>query len=186
MQPITVARSVFAHDLGGIAQIKSPGLIVLDAGASLYIEAHHKLGERLKRRSRICPRPLVVDRFLGLHLGKKKMARLHFRQLVLAGLFILGLTTGGFAQPTKTPANKDELSADEQQIRQSVVAFVEQYNAHQADKLAALKHVVSPDSRATPESQLQGAMQRIPVADQDSATRPATASSMLHGLFGMF
>ena len=49
----------------------------------------------------------------------------------------------GTAQPQKTAAPSG-VSADEQQIRQGVVAFVEQYNAHKADALAAL---FAPDAR---------------------------------------
>ena len=36
------------------------------------------------------------------------------------------------------PSAEPAVSADEQQIRQGVVAFVEQYNAHKADAVAAL------------------------------------------------
>ena len=35
-------------------------------------------------------------------------------------------------------AVKPDLSADEQQIRQGVIAFVKEYNAHKADAVAAL------------------------------------------------
>src|SRR5262252_4448601 len=43
----------------------------------------------------------------------------------------------GTAQPQKSVAQPG-VSADEQQIRQGVVAFVEQYNAHKADAVTAL------------------------------------------------
>jgi uncharacterized protein (TIGR02246 family) len=72
------------------------------------------------------------------------MARLQPSQLILAGLLTVGAAIGAVAQPTKTPPNKGELSADEQQIRQSVVAFVKHYNAHKVDELAAL---FAPDAR---------------------------------------
>jgi uncharacterized protein (TIGR02246 family) len=49
-----------------------------------------------------------------------------------------------FAQQRKAPAENKPSNGDEDQIRRSVVAFVEQYNAHKADGLAAL---FAPDAR---------------------------------------
>jgi uncharacterized protein (TIGR02246 family) len=75
------------------------------------------------------------------------MARFHQCRFLFAGLLFFGATTGAIAQQPKVArprVEKAELSADEQQIRQAIVAFVEQYNAHQADKVAAL---FAPDAR---------------------------------------
>jgi len=54
------------------------------------------------------------------------------------------LITAGVAQQPRPTAGEPAISADEQQIRQGVVAFVEQYNAHKADAVAAL---FAPDAR---------------------------------------
>ncbi len=48
------------------------------------------------------------------------------------------------AQQAKTATGDAQLSPDEKQIRQGVIAFVEQYNAHKADELATL---FWPDAR---------------------------------------
>jgi uncharacterized protein (TIGR02246 family) len=62
----------------------------------------------------------------------------------LVVLLILAAATIGLTQqPQRTPAEPG-ISADEQQIRQGVIAFVEQYNAHKADAVAAL---FAPDAR---------------------------------------
>jgi uncharacterized protein (TIGR02246 family) len=49
-----------------------------------------------------------------------------------------------FAQQRKAPAENKPSNGDEDQIRRSVVAFVDQYNAHKADGLSAL---FAPDAR---------------------------------------
>src|SRR6476646_7814779 len=62
----------------------------------------------------------------------------------LVVLLILAAATIGLTQqPPRTPAEPG-ISPDEQQIRQGVIAFVEQYNAHKADAVAAL---FAPDAR---------------------------------------
>ena len=58
-------------------------------------------------------------------------------RLVLAAILALS-ADAAFSQQVKAPAIDDGLSADERQIRQAVAAFVEQYNAHRADAVAAL------------------------------------------------
>ncbi len=60
-------------------------------------------------------------------------------------LLVLSLATAhAIAQREKAPAETKQSNADEDQIRTSVVAFVEQYNAHKADGLAAR---FAPDAR---------------------------------------
>jgi uncharacterized protein (TIGR02246 family) len=72
------------------------------------------------------------------------MNQFHFPRLVLAATLIVALAGGAIAQQPKAASAEGRLSPDEQQIRQAVVAFVEQYNAHQADALAAM---FAPDAR---------------------------------------
>jgi uncharacterized protein (TIGR02246 family) len=57
---------------------------------------------------------------------------------IIVLLFLVLATAHAVAQRGKAPAEAQQSNADEEQIRQSVVAFVEQYNAHKADALAAL------------------------------------------------
>ncbi|MCI0362078.1 MAG: SgcJ/EcaC family oxidoreductase [Planctomycetaceae bacterium] len=57
--------------------------------------------------------------------------------LTLASLLLLG-GVPCLAQQPRTATATQSISPDEQQVRQSVVAFVERYNAHQAAELAAL------------------------------------------------
>ncbi len=60
-------------------------------------------------------------------------------------LSFLGMSAiGTLAQQRNAPAETKQSNADEEQIRTSVVAFVEQYNAHKPDALAAL---FAPDAR---------------------------------------
>lgn len=71
---------------------------------------------------------------------------LQIPRLVFAAMLIVFATPYAFAQqPEESPTNA-KLSPDEKQIRESVVAFVEHYNAHDADKLTAL---FAPDARMT-------------------------------------
>ena len=67
----------------------------------------------------------------------------HWRWGLVVCLVTVLITTGVAQQPRPT-AGEPAISADEQQIRQGVVAFVEQYNAHKADAVAAL---FAPDAR---------------------------------------
>jgi uncharacterized protein (TIGR02246 family) len=62
---------------------------------------------------------------------------------ILLGAFLLHAVCA-FAQAPDAPSPKPVLSADEQQIRQSVEAFVKQYNSHKAGEVAAL---FAPDAR---------------------------------------
>jgi uncharacterized protein (TIGR02246 family) len=57
---------------------------------------------------------------------------------------ILLATSRVFSQQPKESKADPSLSPDEKQIRQAVVAFVEHYNAHKPDKVAAL---FAPDAR---------------------------------------
>jgi uncharacterized protein (TIGR02246 family) len=66
---------------------------------------------------------------------------------LLPGLCVLAVAAYCLAQqpkPKGTEPAKPSISADEQQIQKSVVAFVEQYNAHKADAVTAL---FAPDAR---------------------------------------
>jgi uncharacterized protein (TIGR02246 family) len=64
----------------------------------------------------------------------------------LTALFALTAVTSALAQRPATPRAKAEntVSPDEQAIRKAVTAFVEQYNAHNADGVTAL---FAPDAR---------------------------------------
>jgi len=65
------------------------------------------------------------------------MRREFFRNL-FGVLLVLGGVAGAAAQEAARRATSEAPSADEQQIRAAVVAFVEKYNAHQAAEVAAL------------------------------------------------
>ncbi len=66
------------------------------------------------------------------------MARFRAPGPLLVLLVLVGVQTIALTQPPQRPPADVGVSADEQQIRQGVIAFVEQYNAHQADAVAAL------------------------------------------------
>ena len=67
------------------------------------------------------------------------MNRIHASRLLLAALAVaLVAIAGALAQQPKTQPKKSGEPSDEDQIRKGVVAFVEQYNAHKAEDLAAL------------------------------------------------
>jgi uncharacterized protein (TIGR02246 family) len=72
------------------------------------------------------------------------MIAIHPPRIVLVALMILWATSRALAQQPRESQADPSLSPDEKQIRQAVVAFVEQYNAHQADKVVAL---FAPDAR---------------------------------------
>jgi len=74
----------------------------------------------------------------------KIMNRLHTVFLMMAALLILGAATSALAQQPAKAESEPALSADEQAIRKSAVDFVEQYNEHKPEALAAL---FSPDAR---------------------------------------
>lgn len=57
---------------------------------------------------------------------------------MLFAVACLASTALAIAQQPNESGSDDSLSPDEVQIRKSVIAFVEQYNAHDADKLAGL------------------------------------------------
>jgi uncharacterized protein (TIGR02246 family) len=63
---------------------------------------------------------------------------------LLVVLLLVAAQTIALTQQPQKSAAPPGVSADEQQIRQGVVAFVEQYNAHKADALASL---FAPDAR---------------------------------------
>jgi uncharacterized protein (TIGR02246 family) len=71
------------------------------------------------------------------------MIQFHLLRPVLGALVLCAAGTA-FAQQRTAPKAETTITPDEQQIRQGVVAFVEQYNAHKADALAAL---FAPDAR---------------------------------------
>jgi len=56
----------------------------------------------------------------------------------LVVLLLIAAQTIALTQQPQSPSAEPAVSVDEQQIRQGVVAFVEQYNAHKADAVAAL------------------------------------------------
>jgi uncharacterized protein (TIGR02246 family) len=62
----------------------------------------------------------------------------------LAATLVVAAAASTLAQQPKSPSAEKAASADEQAIRKAVVAFVEQYNAHKADAVAAL---FAPDAR---------------------------------------
>lgn len=69
------------------------------------------------------------------------------RALFLSGLplsLVLALAPCAFAQVASTFAPAPAVGKDEEVVRQGVVAFVQSYNAHQVDTLAAL---FAPDAR---------------------------------------
>ena len=61
-----------------------------------------------------------------------------------ASLIVIAATQAWAQPPARTTKTANAASADEQAIRKAVQAFVEQYNAHDADGLAAL---FAPDAR---------------------------------------
>jgi uncharacterized protein (TIGR02246 family) len=66
------------------------------------------------------------------------------RPIALAAFLVLLVASGAWGQQPRPAATANGPSPDEQQIRQAVVAFVEQFNAHKPDALAAL---FAPDAR---------------------------------------
>ena len=74
------------------------------------------------------------------------MMQIHFLRLVLAACFVVTAIASAIAQQPKSAAIEGAVSADEQQIRNAVVAFVEQYNAHNAEGVTAL---FATDARMT-------------------------------------
>lgn len=73
------------------------------------------------------------------------MIRVFHATCWVAALFTSLAAGRGLAQQPKAAA-APAVSADEQQVRQGVTAFVEQFNAHKADAVAAL---FRPDARMT-------------------------------------
>ena len=61
-----------------------------------------------------------------------------FRWSLAASLAVIAATQVVAQQPARTTKAANTVSAEEQAIRKAVIAFVEQYNAHDADGLAAL------------------------------------------------
>ena len=73
------------------------------------------------------------------------MNRIHASRLLLASLGVaLAAIAGVLAQQPRTLPKTSGETSDEDQIRKGVVAFVEQFNAHKADEVAAL---FAPDAR---------------------------------------
>ncbi|HEX5103388.1 MAG TPA: SgcJ/EcaC family oxidoreductase [Pirellulaceae bacterium] len=68
------------------------------------------------------------------------------RWLLAASLIVMAATPTWAQQPARTAKAENAISADEQAIRKAVTAFVELYNAHNADGLTAL---FAPDARMT-------------------------------------
>jgi uncharacterized protein (TIGR02246 family) len=58
--------------------------------------------------------------------------------LLLGTLSIFGLCNTAVAQVAKKAPSATPISADEKQIREAIVSFVERYNAHKADQIAEL------------------------------------------------
>lgn len=57
---------------------------------------------------------------------------------LLVVMLLIAIQTIALTQPPQKAATQPAISADEDQIRKGVVAFVEQYNAHKADAVTAL------------------------------------------------
>ena len=75
------------------------------------------------------------------------MSQLYLRRLTLAASLLLAAAASALAQqPARVTKAQNAISPDEQAIRKAVVAFVEQYNAHNADGLTAL---FAADARMT-------------------------------------
>src|ERR1051325_1534211 len=81
------------------------------------------------------------------------MSRHHWGCVLWGALCIFGMTASAGAQDSKKVAQdaktvpaETPISADEKQIREAVVSFVERYNTHKADQLAAL---FTTDARMT-------------------------------------
>jgi len=72
------------------------------------------------------------------------MTPIQFRRIVVVAVAVSTMTARAFSQQPAKSAEDPDLSPDEKQIRAAVVAFVEQYNAHKADKVAEL---FAPDAR---------------------------------------
>lgn len=66
------------------------------------------------------------------------MTRLRVPRPVWVVLLALMSQYGALAQQPRSPSTGPAIGADERQIRQGVVDFVEQYNAHKADAVVAL------------------------------------------------
>jgi uncharacterized protein (TIGR02246 family) len=91
--------------------------------------------------------------------------------VVVAGAFV-------FAQQASTPAVSKGAITDEEQIRDSAVAFVEKYNAHKADEVAAL---FAPDSRMVfaDGSEVNGRDELKQTFEEAFAENPKTAISLI-------
>lgn len=59
-------------------------------------------------------------------------------RLVLSAMMTIAVAACAFCQQPKETATDGDLSPDEKQIRQAVIAFVKLYNEHNADEVAAL------------------------------------------------
>jgi uncharacterized protein (TIGR02246 family) len=106
-----------------------------------------------------------------------------FRSLGLLFVVLVGLlaaqTIALTQQPqAKNPAAEPAVSADEQQIRQGVIAFVEQYNAHKAEAVTAL---FAPDARMvfSDGTEVNGREQIKQSFDEAFAQNPKTAVSVV-------
>jgi uncharacterized protein (TIGR02246 family) len=75
------------------------------------------------------------------------MSLLYLQRLTLAASLLLAAAASALAQqPARVAKAQNAISPDEQAIRKAVVAFVEQYNAHNADGVTAL---FAADARMT-------------------------------------
>lgn len=70
----------------------------------------------------------------------------YFRWSLAASLALIAATHAGAQQPARVTKAESAISPDEQAIRKAVTAFVELYNAHNTDGLAAL---FAADARMT-------------------------------------
>jgi uncharacterized protein (TIGR02246 family) len=76
--------------------------------------------------------------------GGKVMVQIHILRFACFALIGLSAVADAFSQQSSPGKPGAEPSADELQIQKAVIAFVEHYNDHQADKVAAL---FAPDAR---------------------------------------
>jgi uncharacterized protein (TIGR02246 family) len=103
------------------------------------------------------------------------MAQLRLRPFLFLAMFSLAAVTRALAQ--QSPASATDVSADEQQIRAAIIAFVKEYNAHQADKVAAL---FAPDARMVfrDGTEVNGTAEIKQAFEEEFAQRPKAAISV--------
>jgi uncharacterized protein (TIGR02246 family) len=104
--------------------------------------------------------------------------RFYVTRIVLALLVVFGSAASAMAQQASATAAGNERAADEQQIREAVVAFVELYNAHKAGEMAAL---FAADARMVYRdgTEVNGRDEIKQSFDEAFSTNPKTAISVV-------